>query len=70
MNPYLTHQMALSNQHELHRKAARARAARASAGHSRFAAIYRRIVNTRFDRPMPQTQNPAPQAIAGVISKA
>jgi hypothetical protein len=70
MNSYLTHQMALSNQHELCRKAERARAARAAAGHSRFAAMYRRILNTSFDRPKPHTQNPAPQAIAGVISEA
>jgi hypothetical protein len=71
MNPYLTHQMALSNQQELHRQADRARAvrhARAAAGDSRFATLYRRVLSTHFAHPQPQTQNPAPQV--GVISEA
>jgi hypothetical protein len=70
MNPYLTHQMALSNQQELYRKAELARAVRGATSHSRFATLYRRVLSTRFVHPQPQTQNPAPQATVGVITKA
>jgi hypothetical protein len=70
MNPYLTHQMALSNQQELYRKAERARAASGAVDHSRFGRLYRRVLTKRFAHPQPQTQNPAPHVSAGVISKA
>jgi hypothetical protein len=70
MNPYLTHQMALSNQHELQRRAERARASSGAVSHSRFATLCRRVLTTRFAHPQPQTQNAAPRASVGVISKA
>ena len=70
MNPYLTHQMALSNQQELHRRAERARFASGAAGHSRFATLCRRVLAARFADPQSQTHNPAPHATVGVISKA
>jgi hypothetical protein len=70
MNPFLTHQMALSNQQELHRRAERSRAASGAVGHSRFATLCRRVLTTRFAHQQPQTQNPAPHAIVGVSGKA
>ena len=62
--------MALSNQQELHRRAERARAASGAVGHSRFATLCRRVLTTRFAHPQSQTQNTAPYANLGVISKA
>ena len=65
MNPYLTHQMALSNQRELSRKAERARAASGAIRDSRFGTLYRRVLFTRFAHPQPGTHAPAPHAALG-----
>ena len=65
MNPYLTHQMALSNQRELHRKAERARVASGAISHSRLATLCRGLLVTRSTHAQPETRDPAPHAAIG-----
>ncbi len=65
MNAQLSHQMAQFHQQDLHRRGERARIARAATGESRFAALCRKTMKTRFNRPAA----PATRPISGAVSE-